>query len=523
MPGLAIPIHDADAIVAFHNIAGQNGVLNNAEMPIVQYVGNHYAARGIDHIPYTNGQPIQTYVLTNQPEMMEAHAAYRGHLANMHFTPITSLQELVERGVHKVVHLPYIRLVDESFPGEIEWHRYGLPPEVTYRLKDKVGIHRWLMENGFAQYTPNFVSGHVEEIPHKGAMMLDKISAMYARLGMLGRYPLGLIIRGAFSDGNYSMAAVVEAIADMSLRNQSIRKGQVMIKPNGNSLNLEVVDTFAQALERVKDHFHHEQELGGQVIMTRLLDIDLSPGMSASIADGQTHLFHFNGQYMAPGNTACTGTTTFKTAIGEERARAMTAKYLPQSQELLAGILDRVLTQDDLAGLYAMLNIDGMMVGELEHELYERAISREDCHDYLNSQGAYDDDYTECIYNPDNILFAEVNPRDTNWTLAMKAVLQVLNQPCTVENLARLAEGEDIQILARDHWELPQGMSIAEARELLAEFHWQLRERGEGIIMRMADNPAGVIIYTPSPEVGRLEAISEEAHRFLARHTAVPA
>jgi hypothetical protein len=345
---------------------------------------------------------------------------------------------------------------------------------------------------------------------------------MYARLGMLGLYPLGLIIRGAFSDGNYSMAAIVEAIADMRVRNQSIRKGQVMIKPNGNSLNLEVVDNFAQALERVKNHFHHEQELGGQVIMTRLLDIDLSPGMSASIADGETHLFHFNGQYMAPGNTACTGTTTFKAAVGDEMIRT-TAQYLSQTRELLAGILDRSLPEDERAGLYAMLNIDVMMVGELEHELYQRAISRDDCHDYLNSQGAYDEDYTECIYNPDKILFAEVNPRDTNWTLAMKAVLQVLNQPCTVDNLARLAEGEDMQILARDHWELPQGMSIEEARQLLAEFHDQLRERGEGIIMRMADNPAGVIIYTPSKQLGRLDEISEEAHRFLARHTAVPA
>jgi hypothetical protein len=521
--GLAIPLHNVDAIVALHNIAGKNGVLNNADSPITQYVGNHYAARGIDHIPYSNGSPIKAYVLTNQPEKMHIHAEYRGRLANMRFTPITSLDELVARGVKRAVHLPYIRLIDEPFPDAIEWQRYGLPPTATLHLKDKVYIHRWLAENGYAQFIPNFVGCGVGEIPKEASRMLNKISTMYGELGMLGRYPLGVIIRGAFSDGNYSMAAIVEAITDMSLRDLSIKRGQVMIKPNGNSSNLEVVDTFAEALIRVQDMFYTELNLdeGSQVIMSRLLDIDLSPGLCAVITEGAPHFMEFNGQYMAPGNTACTGTTTFSSAIGVDRAHATSAKYLRQTHELLDGILKSFLAGSDTSSLYAMMNIDVMMVGELEKELHQRAQATPQSR-YLSNLGTCDADYEPRVYDPNSILFAEINPRDTNWTLAMKAVLQVLHQPCTVENLDNLADGNDIQILARDHWELPDGMSIEDARDLLTEYHYQLAEQGEGMIMRMADNPAGIIIYTPSQDRGRLEQISDDAHKFLSQHTASP-
>ena len=49
----AIPVDQVDAIVAWHNIAGDGGVLSAATEAVGKQVGDHYAARAIDQIPYT--------------------------------------------------------------------------------------------------------------------------------------------------------------------------------------------------------------------------------------------------------------------------------------------------------------------------------------------------------------------------------------------------------------------------------------------------------------------------------------
>ena len=60
-------------------------------------------------------------------------------------------------------------------------------------------------------------------------------------------------------------------------------------------------------------------------------------------------------------------------------------------------------------------------------------------------------------------------------------------------------------------------MEISEARDALLEFHQQLAKNGEGFIMRMSDNPAGVIAYTPSKDANRLHQITSEAYQYLKR------
>lgn len=521
----AIPLDGVQAVVALHNVAGASGVLNAAGDELEANLVSHYTYRGIDHIPHTGDLPIQKFLLTPQIDNMQDHLAYREKLANTTFIPISSTSELANRGIQRAVFLPYIRLTDEPLEPSIEWVRYGLPPSITVKLKDKAYIHRWLVRHGFAIHVPNHVACDAGYIPRFGKRMLRKIVTMYEALEMRDRYPVGLMIRGALSDGNYAMAAIIEAMHDMVVGNVTIRKGQWMLKPNGKAKDLEVFDTAGEALVRVREHIRGENDpdIDDRVVMSRLLDLETSPGLCVAVANNAVFEFPFNGQYMEPGDTACTGTTTFLAALGVERADYYTHGYLTQSQGLLRNILDIFFEQHRVDNLYAMLNMDVMIVGDLERELYQRAIAMPEVGAvYLSSFGKTDDDYEPRIYNPAQVLFAEVNPRDTNWTIAMKAVLQAMQLPCTVQNLAWVSNGDNVQILARDHWLLPAGLSVDTARDLLLNFHQQvLQPNGEGFIVRMSDNPMGVIVYTRSKNPLRLTEITREAFDYLKTHMPV--
>jgi hypothetical protein len=513
----ALPLDDVDAIIAYHNIAGADGVLNAAASQLEQQARQHYAARGIDHIPFLEGRNIQCYVLTSDPYGLAQQAAYREKLVGTPFNPICHLDELQDAGVRRALFLPYIRLKDEPLPPAIEWMRYGLPPHLTQTLKDKGLMHQWLVNNGFAKHVPNHIVCHAPDIPQAGGHMLKTIAEMLVTFGLREHYPLGLMIRSALSDGNYAMAAVIQATHDLTWRRRYIKRGQFMLKPNGKADQLEIFDRAEDALARVRDHIQHENNMSvdDRVVITRFLDIDISPGLSAAVVRGQAHMMAFNGQYMAPGDTACTGTTTFATAVGPERSHSVTQAYLAQSQALLGGILERFFIQEDVNALYAMLNMDVMVVGGLEAELYERALAHPQGGRYLSAVGACDEAYAPRIYPPDTVLFAEINPRDTNWSLAMKATLQLLGLPCTVENLQAVSYGHEVQVLTRDHWRLPEGLDLQTARDLLLDYHHDLQAQDEGFVLRMSDNPAGIIAYTHSDDPYRLEELVKDAYDYL--------
>jgi hypothetical protein len=325
------------------------------------------------------------------------------------------------------------------------------------------------------------------------------------------------MIRGEFTDGNYGSAAVVEALKANTVGGRAVRCGQVIVKRDGKIDNIDVCDGWPAALESARQHVaaSTDRNVADRVVITRLIDYRSSPGLCAAVAGGVLHTFPFNGQYIAPGETACTGTCSFRYAAGEAQSQELMGQYYHQGRALLAGILERFLAAcDDRASIYAMLNIDLLIPGALEAELWGRANRDRAAFGYLGALANCNDAYIPRIYDPGRVLMTEINPRDTNWTIAIKSVMQVLGQPCTLENFAALAEGREMQILARDHWPLPQGVSLDRARERLLKLHARLAQDGEGFIMRMPDNPAGVILYTPNP--ARLEQIEAEAQQILS-------
>lgn len=514
-----IELGDVEAIVAWHNVVGKQGVLCASTEELEQVVGEHYAARAIDHIPYTANGHIERFVLTTEPEMLGEQLDYRGQLSGLDFYPIRNLKELAERGITKALFVPYINLTSQKFPAEMAWETYGLPPEVTGALKDKADLHEWLMANGFEQHTPNYVISTANQIVENGLMMLPKIAEMYREFGVSDMYPLGLMIRGAHSDGNYGMASLRQAVRSESIDGCNVYKGEIILRRDGSAV-VEFFDRWEDALQRAQDHISLNTPENGEyrVVMSRLIDLRMSPGLSAAIIGQEVYPFNFNGQYTEPGQTACVGTSTFKISYGEKTASRTSEDYLTQSQNILKRIMKHFLA--DKGHVNAMMNIDLMLTGMLEQMLWERARSSV-FRRYKENVGCCNADYEPRVYSTSDVLIAEINPRDTNWTLAMKAVLQARNMPCTIENLQILANGTGIKVVARDKWDVPETVDWTTARTVLYDYHKRLAENGEGFILRMADRPAGVIMYTESEDPHRLSEISYEAYQLL--QTLVPA
>lgn len=517
---LIFPLQDIDTIVAWHNVVGPSGVLPAVAPAVAKMVGDHYAARAADHIPHAPG--ISHYLLAKDADGLQSQAAYRGRLTQAAIAPLANLKLLVDNGTKNALFVPYIRLQDTPLPQTIKWRRYGLPPEVTIRLKDKVFLHTWLITRGYADRVLNFVVSRIPDIKNTAVWMLEKIEAFYADFGMRGIYPMGLMVRGAQSDGNYGSGVVMEVLEDSLIGGLPVKRGQVVVKRDGSTRQLVVFDDWEPAIEHLQQHIEQSTDvfMDNRVIITRLLDLHISPGMCGVVIGGDLTCLPFNGQHVAAGDTACTGTCTFRAQVGPDVAEELSEKYLSQSQELLAEILDSFMEKrKDRVETYAMLNLDIMIPGGHEAELFKRAQQDKKLHHWLDNTGRFDEKYAPRIYDPGHALLTEINPRDTNWTLAMKATLQANQRPPTLQNLAGLADGSAMQVLAMDHWPLPAGVSIEAARDRLLEYHHQLSREGEGIIMRMADNPAGVIMYTPSDDSGRLHQLSDSAFAFLSGST----
>lgn len=515
------PLEDIQAIVAWHNVAGPQGVLCAASDEIVTYLNNHYAARAADHIPYIGTSAVQRFIWTEDPAQAQRQIAYRSRIADEPMTAIADLNIVVEAGIKRALFVPYIHLSEVELPAEIQWTVYGLPWGMTQALKNKAVFHEWLVGNGFAEFTVNFVNCPIADVPMEGTQMLSLIRQMYADCGMTDVYPLGLMVRGAQSDGNYGSGSLRQSIQDEDIHGTWVKQGQIVLKKDGTVDPVTVFDTWGAALEALRDHLFAtiQAETENRVVMTRLLDVWVSPGMAGIVTQGDLRGLKFNGQYSDPGDSACSGTWSFEAAMGEDFAAKINARYLAQSQALFKGIVERFLAQyPKPEQVYGMLNIDLMIVGGMEDELYHRALEIPSAKGWLRNFGRHNLDYLPRIYEPSRVLIAEINPRDTNWTLAMKSVLQAQKQPCTIGAIERLGNGEGVRVLARDRWKLPPhaAQDFERVRERLWAFHQSLQAAGEGFILRMADDPAGIIVYTPSDDSHRLQTLMKMAYQQLS-------
>ncbi len=513
---LIYPAHDIK--ILDHNVVGAGGVLWSIDPNTQEKVGGHYDPRAADQ--FLGNHNREAFVLTQSPEDHQSQLDYRGAIGKVDLTAIRDVREITNPNGHVALYVPYISREMPNFPTELNWKRYGLPYEITSLLKNKADFHDWLTQNDLEANTPNHVICEAKDITSSAEQMLLKIQSMYQEAKIDDQYPIGLMLRGAEGDGNYGAAKIVQSLHNQTILTKKgevhVQAGQIMIMPDGKKDNLEVHDNWQTALLlaqlHIKDSMNLDQE--SRVVMSRLIDLQDSPGMSAIIAGGTPHLFNWNGQWQEPGESACTGTTS-PGLNGNNRLHEL---FLEETQAIFSTILSKQLEgRANRDEIYAMINIDLMIPGALEQKLWQKTQSRPSLHQYRNNLGKNNHNYQPRPYNPNIPLIAEINPRDTNWTLAVKSVLTALKRQATVQNMLALANGQDTKIIARDAWTLPGGLTDMNlVRDEMLQLHHQLEKSGAGFILRMPGHPqAGAIGWTSE---GHPSDVFNQARERLSQH-----
>lgn len=513
-----------DTVVTHHNIVGEGSVLAASSQRIQDIVKGKYTVRAVDHAMPNGNREVWVYDPNVNPKdyQLLAQLQHRGRMAGLEIKVINNLRQL-PKDRNSILYKPYIRRQDLRFRTSAELHHYGLPPKVTNLLKDKALIHEHLQKKGYAEYTPNFVNCRTKEITKNGLSMVDKIRKMYSVASMQDEYAVGLVIRARDADGGFGSGFVKqltqpEVIKSSAYPNGKLYpKGAILFFPDGLVELVQEFDSWETALEQVQRFVAENMDMkkSDGVVMSRLIDLTVSPGLMAVVAQGDVYAqFNWNGQYKEPGDTSCTGTTT-----GNHDNR-LVRKYLAQSQRLLFEVVSACLSRErSVESVYAAFNMDLMIVGELERKLHARlqqlgAAGRSYTRDTI---GKYNRQYEPRAYDPGKILFAEFNPRDTNWTLAVKAVMQALRTDFTLEEMLQVANGHVVDIVARDKWLLPNGVSTAVARAYFETVYKQLAQSGVGAVVRMPADDSGKMGVIAWNSKGSANEVLEKAHRELPR------
>lgn len=484
----------ADIVVVDHNVVGKNGVLNEVCLKTQRAVSSHYGPRGVDHLPPRAKQI--SYILTNKPKNLQKHLDYRAQLRK-NKTPIyavSSLKKIPVNPSNTVLYLPYINRKTPKFPKTGTWISYGLPETMSKIVNRKTSLHKLLAANShFANHVPSFAIMPTSSLVKNGQKIARLIKNMY-RLAKVDNNT-GLIIRPQ-TDGMYGSIKLEQFNAPITIKDkfqglQHIEAGKIVLFPNGQTKNILCFNNWKTALKAAQKHIDANMQ-NKTLLVTRLLDLSVSPGMAVFITNGKTTYLPWNGQWQEPGESACTGTTNYS-LIGETKIQKIFyKKTLKISQDLIGSLL----AKEKKSKTYAVLNIDFMILGAKEINLWEKTKTNPKLRQFTSRKNRNYQSYQPLAYNPKFPLISEINGRDTNWTLSLKSVAQILFDELSLQNLLKLVNDKKIKILSQDAWSLPKGIDIPKARKLLLEFHQQVYSKKQGgFILRMPDQPAGITVF----------------------------
>jgi hypothetical protein len=203
-----------------------------------------------------------------------------------------------------------------------------------------------------------------------------------------------------------------------------------------------------------------------RVVISRYLDFVDSPGISVVLLDGEVASLRWNGQLQLKGSKACVGTSSYNP--GSAALQHLQQLYEEPTAAFFEALLRRTAErcQINFASIRGVANLDIMLPGPLEARLQQRRKA------------------------PRVNYLAECNPRWTNYTDAILAVLGVTKREPTVANMrAVIREG----ISTVDKYPLPEHLDPTVVREWIFERDALLQRDGTRIICRMAQKPMGLI------------------------------
>ena len=382
------------------------------------------------------------------------------------------------------------------------YQMFGLPSPIAEFVKDKAKFH-YFMHDNFPDLIPRFevLTGTdligtgtdrspIEVVMFQTGIMIDEVQ--HFGLDMAG-YRNGVVLRKILSDGGF---------------------GTMIVRQKLDSSGYEVIGDQRDQDTSLRELMTRVLVPEAVYLMTRLLELNASPGLSCLVEDGQLYPLPLNGQIQDESGAAV-GTKTLGLSAADAADIAFREAHEANIQALALPIFDKVLEmcQPTRAAINAMINLDFMVTSEREQALYTLVQQTPELHEH----------FWHLVSS--RYQLAEMNPRMTNLSSAANGVLNILNVPHTIQNFKRLlAETGDLGLANYDSRQLhfPAGMRADDVYTHFLDRQARIRTQGyheAGVILRMMptlddqDYPqwakgAGITIYGPKRDFAAIEKLA---------------
>jgi hypothetical protein len=444
--------------VGFHNIG--SGLLRASHEATVRKVERHYGER-CGHLPL-NAANVRVLV-DDRTGDIQTQMAYLSRLMKKDILPVThdelARQQSNSTSGKRTLVVPYINVPEtETYvQQELGADVWGLPGKMTHVLKNKASFYQLVDELALPGFqAPDYRVASIYDLTAATSDFLTMIENMYQIADMAHNYPAGVMVRAAESDGNYGCCLLYE------------QEGSIIMIPNGEAGNTQYYHLWSEALPAAQQHLLSTMNVQKEtrVVISRYIDFVDSPGLSVVILDGQVASLGWNGQLQLEGSKACVGTSSY--VPRNASFQQLQQRYEEPTAEFFETLLRKTAERChiDFTTIRGVANLDIMLPGPLEQRLQQRR--KRPLVNYL----------------------AECNPRWTNYTDAIMAVLGVTRRAPTIANMrATIQEG----ISTIDKYPLPEHIDPYLLREWIFERDAALQHEGIRIICRMAKKPMGLI------------------------------
>ncbi len=371
--------------------------------------------------------------------------------------------------------VPYINIPETaSYFASHGIDTWGIDPKMVHVLKNKAQAHELfskISKPGFE--VPDHITGDVRTLQGFGHHYFHQNLRQYTDTAMTDYQP-GLMIRAAESDGGYGSCRL-ETDYNHSSPYQVFNDGDA--KPTANYQNLK--DALAHSQDYLLSSANSKTDIEPRVVVSRLMDIADSPGLSVAVSNGEVVSLGWNGQVKEGGSSACTGTSSYKAdspylSEAQSQFEHSTASHFTDLLKQTAE--NEGVNFDQVTGF---ANIDLMIPGPKELEFRKRL-----------------------GLTPETVYLAEVNPRLTNYTDAILAMLWTTRGSDRI-TIGKMLNSIDQGILTIDKYPISKGTDMNAFRQSVTRLDQQLKPLGARILLRMPDQPQAGFILSGDTSLAR--------------------
>lgn len=403
------------------------------------------------HVP-DNTEVTGVIVEQKTPRIKTHYEEYVAKVLNKRTFEVEDIESL--NGIHRgALVVPFINTshVEEQFRirGLDVW---GLPGMVVDIHKNKADCHKLIDTLAIPGFqTPDYRVVHIDKFSGDVSEYIAHIKRQYSETGMDDFTP-GVMVRSAESDGNYGGGFI------------KLEENGYTLTKNGSDEDKQTFATEAEVLKATEKYLREtgngRPDVEPRVVVSRLMDLADSPGISAVLINGEIVTLPWNGQVQEANSTACSGTTSYNP--GTDYLRQVHRDMGEPTTKAFERFIEASLRQFrfDQSQINGVINVDLMIPGAREIE-FQRRLGRQA-----------------------GITIAEINPRFTNWTDALAFVAAANGEVISINNmLSTISHG----VYTQDKYHFEPGFDMTIARNEIAKLDSKLKEEQTRILVRMID------------------------------------